>query len=225
MVFTVRQKTELKEITRETSKEVLRELTSDSKFIDTLVDKLVDKILDQVSLHIESLKKRIELLEKKVSEVEDEEKHAKAKCTHLELQTKLKQLRIYGLPEKNSTSLNQAVNNLFIEKLGLTNVQVDNCYRIGAVKEGHTRPVIVSFGNTQNRNTVFFNKKKLKGTKIAITEELFKSTYELLTYAKENLGKDKVWTFGGRVITKVDNKKFFVKNEEDVIKLMEKNQS
>lgn len=223
MVFTERQKGELKEITKEMSKEVLRELTSDSRFLEVLADKLVNKILDHVSSHIENLKDRIDELEKKVNIVESEKKNATTKCEQLEQHAKLKQLRIYGIPENTGENLKMTVDNIFNSKLNLKNMKMDDCYRIGTSTDNKTRPVIVKFENMQQRNMVYFNKKKLKGSKIAITEELVKSTYELLLFAKENIGKDKVWTIGGRIITKTNGTKVVLRSEEDIIKLMDKN--
>lgn len=221
MVFTERQKGELKEITKEMSKEVLRELTSDSRFLDALTDKLVSKILDQVSSHIENLKGKISELEKKVNTLEDGKKNATTKCEQLEQYAKLKQLRIYGIQENKGENLKQTINNVFCHKLNLENISMDDCYRIGTFEVNKSRPVIVNFENMQQRNLVYFNKKKLKGSKIAITEELIKSTYELFLFAKENVGRDKVWTIGGRIFTKVDGRKLVIRSEEDILKLME----
>lgn len=221
MVFTERQKGELKEISKEMSKEVLRELTLDSRFLDTLADKLVNKILDQLSPHIENLKDRISDLEKKVNNVVGEKEYAKMKCDQLEQQSKMKQLRLHGVLEEMNNDLKKSVEDIFVNKLGVENIVINDCFRLGTATDGKIRPIIVNFENLQHRNLVFFNKKKLKGSKIVITEELVKSTYELLLCAKERLGKDKVWTIGGKIITKLNGKKSVIKTEEDVLKLMD----
>lgn len=225
MVFTERQKNELKLITKETSKEVLRELTSDDGFLDSIVDKLVNKIMEQISVTVDNMKIKISEIEKKVNILEEEKVNAQFRCNELEQQIKIKQLRIYGVGEKQNENLNDVISNIFATKMGSPSVTVGECYRLGRPKNGVNRPILATFGTMQQRNLIFFNKKKLKGSKIMITEELTKSTYELLLYAKENLGKENAWTVGGKIITKYNGKKTIIKSEEDVFRIIDANRN
>lgn len=86
--------------------------------------------------------------------------------------------------EQMTISINKTVENSFTSKLGLHNIVVNNCFRGGTTTNRKIRPIIVNVENLQHRNLVYFNKKKLIGTKIVITEEPVKSTYKLLLFAK-----------------------------------------
>ena len=82
------------------------------------------------------------------------------------------------------------------------------------------RAVIVKFGSAFQRNQAFFNKKKLKHSKIAISEDLIKSRFDLLTFGKDKLGKENVWSMGGKIFTKYGGKKINLKSEDDVTNLI-----
>lgn len=48
-----------------------------------------------------------------------------------------------------------------------------------------------------------------------------KSTYKVLLFAKENMGKDRVWTIEGEIISKLNDEKTVVRSERDVLKFMD----
>lgn len=142
----------------------------------------------------------------------------------LEQRAKLTKLRIYGLPEVNNSNrdLKESVLKIFQDKLSVTDVDLGHCYRIKkkltAASSKHGA-VVVEFNNIQHRNAVFFNKKKLKGSKLVIAEELTSRRFNLLSLAKEKLGRDKVWTVGGRLYAKVNGSRKRLSSEDDVINL------
>lgn len=221
MVFTERQKNELKCIAKEVSKEILKELIYDNDFMDSLSEKLADKVSQKVSNHIDKLTTQVNILEQKINFLQGEHDEMKRKLENLEQNTKINLLRIYGIPENNDGNLMQKVKETLESKLEVKDVTLEHCYRIGQKTNNKNKPraVVIKFSNTQQRNMVFFNKKLLKGSKIIIMEELVKSKHELLTLAKEKLGKGNVWTINGRIYTKLNGKRICLKNEDDIINL------
>ena len=68
------------------------------------------------------------------------------------------------------------------------------------------RPIIFRFSDFRARQSVFQNKKKLKGKGISISENLTKKPYTLYQLAISKSGRGNVWTIEGRVKTKINNK-------------------
>ncbi|CAH2020509.1 unnamed protein product, partial [Acanthoscelides obtectus] len=72
------------------------------------------------------------------------------KIDELEQTSKLDQLRVYGIPECSSDLLERKLHNIFKNNLGI---------------------------QTSIASLVYFNKKKLKGIKMIVTEELVKNRF------------------------------------------------
>ncbi|CAG9769863.1 unnamed protein product [Ceutorhynchus assimilis] len=139
-------------------------------------------------------------------EHKDENTKILSKLDDVEQNMKENQLRVYGVPE-NTANVNEHLKGIFDTKLELKNIHIEYSYRIGKSSNEtiKPRPVLVKFGNTFDRNQVFFNKKKFKNSSISVTEELTKKRYELLIFTKGKLGKEKVWTVGGKSIQETFN--------------------
>ena len=65
-----------------------------------------------------------------------------------------------------------------------------------------TRAIIIEFLRYNDRNRVFRKKKKLKGQKISITENLTKIRMDKLRETKETYGFTNVWKNDGKIIFK-----------------------
>ena len=224
MVFTERQKNELKTLTTDIVRDIVNSAIGDQKFISTLVDKISDQITKRINNTLQKISIKVDNLESKIKDVENANEVLMTKLDNLEQKSKLYQLRIHGLPEKktkeNTTeTLNEQVVAMFKTKLGITNVVPTNSYRIGQFNKNKDRNVVVTFNSIQQRNSVFQNKKKLKGSKMFIVEELTKTRHEILVLAKEKFGKNAVWTNDGRVYANLNNKKIWLKNEKDIAKI------
>ena len=219
MVFTERQKSELKSLTNDSVQIAIKNAIMDQEFLSLLVDKIADKVSQKIKDTIDRMTTKISSLDSQVELLQKETDGLRVKLDDLEQQSKLNQLRIYGLSENNGLQLVAQVSQMCDLKLNLKDIMPVHCYRMGSYKNNKERAVIAVFDSLQQRNAVFQNKKKLRGTKIAIVEELTKPRHELLSLAKEKLGKNMVWTMGGRILTKHNNKKIWLKNESDVANL------
>ena len=222
MVFTERQKGELKTITNDIAHEVVKNAISDEEFLNVLINKISDKVSQKINAAIKTLTTKINKLETKIVSLENENVELKMKTDELEQYSKNNRLRIYGLPENDDQkALDTQVTEMLAEKMGLQGIVPMNSYRIGTKKNNKIRTTIVVFESLKQKNLVYINKKKLKGSKVVITEELTKKRYDLLLLAKEKLGKNSVWTMDGKIYTKINNKKIKIKNEEDIENLEE----
>ena len=79
-----------------------------------------------------------------------------------------------------------------------------------------SRPIIVRFKSIRKRHEVFKNKRSLKGKPISISENLTKHRYAIYKAALEKFGRNKVWTYEGRVTTKVGEKYIVINSMDDL---------
>uniref|UniRef100_A0A8D9AJ66 Endonuclease-reverse transcriptase n=1 Tax=Cacopsylla melanoneura TaxID=428564 RepID=A0A8D9AJ66_9HEMI len=121
----------------------------------------------------EELQAGIAPLIEKIKELETIVIQQREKIDKLE---RKRNIMVFNYEEKeneNWETLEEAMLNLFKEDLGLTcRVEdLDECLRVGTKKEGKTRPIKIGFTSYKKKLSVLRNKKKLKGTKISITED------------------------------------------------------
>lgn len=109
---------------------------------------------------------------------------------------------MYGIPEKHDeddVSLEQTVNNTIIKKtLELEPVAIERIHRLGKPDANKTRPVILKLLDTRDKIKILKNCQKLKGTKLAISEDFSARVRsirkKLWDSAKSNKESgDKVW--------------------------------
>lgn len=127
-------------------------------------------------------------------------------------------LLIHGMEEKAGENLLPTVVTMFKEKLQVEVKEhhIDRLHRIGpkrttaeVTKKGH-RPIIVKFVSYVQRREVFINKRKLKGSKLVISESLTNERMILLKAAKEKFDKEHVWTNDGKIVVLIREKKHFI---------------
>lgn len=222
MAFTEEIKTEIKTLIKESSKEIMKDLLRDNTFLERLSDVLAIKVSEKVNREIEKLRNDFSVLEKKHGVLQEDHERALLRLDAFEQRTKRKQLRIYGVPEDKNTDLENSVKEILRSKLEVMDVSLSHCYRVGRLDINSKKPraVVVGFDFVKERNQIYYNKKKLKGSKIVIAEELVKNRYELLLLAREKLGKGSVWTMEGEIYTKLDGKKIRLKNLKDLKRIV-----
>ena len=136
-------------------------------------------------------------------------------------------LIIHGIDEKaredtTAVALDIIHNTLGVSKTTLSREHIDRSHRLGRRNERRTtrssksRPIIVKFKGYDSRQEVFSRKKKLKGSKVMITENLTAKRYALLQKCIEKLGKGKTWTVDGRITTKKGDAYVVISNETDL---------
>lgn len=219
MVFTERQKTELKSLMKEMSKEIVKELVDDKKFLRAISESLVDIVMEKVTEKIDELSLKINSFSMVATDIQSEQEELKQKIEELEQKSKINELRFYGVPDVVSNKTKETVEDIIKSKLEIPNVKIVRCQRIGSKNKSKKNAVVVKFDSILQRNLIYFNKKKLKGSGIVIVEEMTKGKHDLLLFAKEKLGKEKVWTVEGRLYTRKDGRRLLLANEEEILKL------
>ena len=128
---------------------------------------------------------------------------------------------IHGIEEKQGfENTDEAAIEVFNKaKVTVEKKSINRSHRIGKRNNDKKRPIIVSFCSYQDKKAVFDAKKNLKGSKIVITESLTKSRYTLLQQCWETYGKNRCWTYDGRIWVEVDGDKFVISNEEDLAEI------
>ena len=81
---------------------------------------------------------------------------------------------------------------------------LDRTHRIGKKKAGRNkpRPIMVKLSRYNVRETVFSNKKNLKGSNVSITESLTPKCMEILKKARLEDGFINTWTSDGKILYK-----------------------
>lgn len=75
-------------------------------------------------------------------------------------------------------------------------------HRIGIKGKTNCRPIIIEFVSYRYRNLIYKNKHFLKGTKLAIGENLTKQRLELLKAAISKFSYKNVWSMDGTIFIK-----------------------
>nr|CAH7727993.1 unnamed protein product [Callosobruchus chinensis] len=186
------------------------------------MDRLADKVSNKFQESFDRLNTKIADVETKFTKLKMEYDEIHQKLDDFDQFTKKSKLRIYGIPECPNDKLLQNVQEVFKNRLNLADqVDITYCHRVGNRSQNNrNRAVLVSFGNIAHRNLVYNCKRRLKGTKMVIVEELTKDRHEIYLFAKEKLGSTMVWTTGGQIFTKIKGKKIQLKSVEDVEKIV-----
>ena len=114
---------------------------------------------------------------------------------------------IHGIEEEEKEDTDKKAHDLFTEQLGLPLVEKDiaRSHRLGKKTEGRNRPIIVRMLSYRQKKAVYDKKSKLKGTKVAIKENLTKERYDFYKECKEKYGPKNVCTLDGRIYRYTDN--------------------
>ena len=161
------------------------------------------------------LNDKIKILEDKI---DDQEQRSRNNC-----------LLIHGCPEMDGEDTDNVALDVMNIKVGLLDIPksaIFRSHRVGpkanqrrslrSSASPRPRPIIVRFASWKIRERVFKNKKELKGKGISISESLTKIRYNLLKAAEEKLGRGKVWSNGGFIVSKVDDKYVTIYSANDL---------
>ncbi|XP_044747053.1 uncharacterized protein LOC123308463 [Coccinella septempunctata] len=167
-------------------------------------EKRMNDAIHHIKVDIDSLRNNVNMVKKK--------EH------NSEMKRNLCFLLIHGIPESERDIYDAVIKlcNNKIEVL-LKKEDLNQCYRVGRKKtdSDKPRPIAVQFLRRWNRDAVFVNKRKLKGTNILITEMLTLENFILFKKARRTFGKS-VWTLNGVIYVDLKGQKKVVNNEEDL---------
>lgn len=123
---------------------------------------------------------------------------------------------IHGMEEKNSDVYDDIIQ-LFAKNMNVEVKKHDiiHCYRLGQKKDNKKcRPIVVEFVYRWIRDQLFYSKKKLKGSKIIITEMLTADVLALFKEVRAIMGNS-AWSQGGTVFVLLNGKKTAVRSEDE----------
>lgn len=143
--------------------------------LDSKLGKQIEDVQDEVKSLKQVVNGDIKVLKDKIKALEEENKLVKGKLKYIERKIKQNNIFIYGLEEETEErqdTLLQEVLHVINHTLEvkLTPYEINNIYRIG--KNKGKRPIILSFVTNLKKSEVLRNTRKLKGTNIAVSEDL-----------------------------------------------------
>ena len=154
----------------------------------------LEKKLDEMSGVYNTIKNDIHLNKEEIASVS-------ARVDKSEQFAKRRSLRFIGLPDNTEDPMDTVIN--FINSslnLQCTKRDISCAFRAGKSDDPEKpRAILVVFVHDWLRNEVFNAKKSLKGSGVAVFEDLTKKWYDLLVNLKKKYGKDKVWSAGGKI--------------------------
>ena len=173
--------------------------------------------IDDLKRENETLKKRAETAETKINVLEKKLDDVENERDELETYVRRPCLIFNGLPVEESKSDEQVFLDLCQSKFSDPNVTSDHISKIhrvqrhphSTVDSNKPLPLIVKFSKDKFRDTMFRNKKKLKGTGKTISELLTNKRSKLLKKCIERIpgsfSERSIWTDYGKILVKLES--------------------
>ncbi|XP_042147735.1 uncharacterized protein LOC121047579 [Ixodes scapularis] len=124
---------------------------------------------------LKELKEKMVRCETQTSHLERHVIFLQGKIDDLENRGRRNNLIIHGmeeLPDESTDSLHdQLINGVFRDRLGISITGVERCHRLGRKVADKARPVILKLIDFREKLSVLKNCRKLKGSKIFVTED------------------------------------------------------
>lgn len=170
---------------------------------DVFLNKIVNIVVEKLDTYFEKQTKEIR---EEVSKLQDELLKTNDNLEKLEQYSRLNSVRIFGLAEKKDENITAEVTTLIKTKLNIDLKYEDICccHRLKS-KENGTPPVIVKFTRRSKRNEVFREKKKLKGTKIVIREDLTRARATAVRDLVKLYTNKNIFTNNANIFIKLNN--------------------
>lgn len=188
------------------------------KIVENAVSAAVEKRMTEME---EQLRKT----EEKNKVLEEENRMMKRQINDIEQYGRRMNLRVYGMNEAGKKPIDERhlegeVVKVLNEKMGMTITikDVQACHYTDKKKVG----VIIRFVSRKHRDQIFFLKKKLRGSRISITEDMTRDNYRLLKQCQNEFDKKNIWTVNGVIRIKVKDVIYKVKCVDDLNALVRK---
>lgn len=184
------------------------------------LEQKIEKKFDKFEEKLNDVSKSIKALDDKINNNSEFCDSLKMKLEHTEQFLKKNSLRFYGLAEHEKEDTLNTVISFINSKLNIVcNVQdIDSAFRAGKLVSNKSRCILVNFVSNVKRNEVFGVRKLLKNSQFSIFEDLTPQRYELLMSARKKIGKNKVWSAGGKIFawSDRDGKKIGINSISDI---------
>lgn len=121
----------------------------------------------------------------------------------MEMQRRRKILLVHGVAEMQDENTEQLVTDTVKQRLQIADFSINGiqrCHRMGRPSSTKKpRPILLKLRDISTRDTVWFNKTKLKGSGVTLSEFLTKARHEVFMAAREKFGVTNCWTRDGNV--------------------------
>ena len=200
----------------------LAQNVTESGVLSGVKDEIYQSCVMETALTTDELRR----LEQRVTDLETANTALRDDSDAQEQYSRRNCLLVHGIPE-GQTDTTDAVLSLCNSQLGLelNRGHIDRSHRLGYRSESTTpadsqpkpRPVIVKLTSYETRKAIYTNKRKLKGTRFVVTENLTKRRAELLRKARTIDGITATWTIDGRIVCLLSNgRKETVQTDSDL---------
>lgn len=202
--------------TNKTIKTAVEGVTKELSLTKEIQTKLVQAVTEAVS---SVLRQSFLEIEERLSYQADMIRRQTDELHKLQQYSRRNALRIFGVPETNTDTpedTDTVVRNIIRSELGVE-VQPEEISRSHRVsrkqsptqlhKNTGPRPIIVKFATYNIRHRVFVQKKKLKGKKVFIWEDLTNRNAKLLAAARRKYGDKNAWSVDGRIFVYDSNRR------------------
>nr|CAI5849075.1 unnamed protein product [Callosobruchus analis] len=134
---------------------------------------------------------------------------------------RLGNLRIFQLEETPQENLTTEVATTTESRLGIkvSNDDIISCTRVGKMLQSRTRGVLLKLSSPSLKQAICNIKKLLKGSGIVIKKDLTENKRKLVEAEVEKTSLKSVWTYNGRVCELKNNKRVFMNDTDDPIKI------
>lgn len=187
---------------------------------------LADIVAEQLKNEITLLRKELKEKNQQISNLQNRVASLESENDSLEQYTRRNSLRVFGVPEEEGENTVELAISLINETMEvqppITIEDIDRVHRTGkkdsptsraaanSTQETKPRAILVKFATYRARHRVMSNRKKLKGTKIFVNEDLTRARSTTLYKArmmKRNGTIRDIWTHDGSLVFKDKNNK------------------
>ena len=158
-----------------------------------------------VTMDLEDFKDQRKALEKQISGLQKELGESQRHVEEQEQYSRRNCLRFLGIPEQDREDTDKLVIELVNDKLGvpMQAVDIDRSHRVtpkpGSEPRKGPRPIIVKFTRYNVRNSVYRSKRKLKGSRVVILEDITQVRRNLIHEASKKSSVKRCWTSDGKI--------------------------
>ena len=196
---------------------------ADGLMKDGVIDAIKQNVYDACALDSQTFSTAVESLERRVGDLDNENKALREEMDAMEQYSRRNCLVVLGVPESKKDT-GEALLEVFNDRLNVrvTPQCIDRSHRLGRQQPStdKPRPVIVKFVSYETRRQVFSAKRRLKGCKLVITENLTKRRTEMLNRTRTQPGVKCAWTADGRIVCLLENgEKRTIVTERDLTQL------
>ncbi|KAH9359721.1 hypothetical protein HPB48_011077 [Haemaphysalis longicornis] len=189
----------LKKILKEQTQtnKTLALLTNNLKEVESAVGDIQTRItnIEQELCPIEKCEQRLEKVDEACNNMTKLVLELVAKVDDLENRSRRNNILVYGVKEdqdEDSEKLERKVNEEIFKKiLGVEVNSIERIHRIGLKHAERHRPIILRFFNYVDKTKVMSSCFKLKGTKIAISEDFSKNVRDIHAKLWRSAAKEK----------------------------------